>query len=299
MKTDMLKHIASFIAVAENKSLTMAAEQLGCSKAHLSQQIKKLEQYYQIQLFLRTTRQLTLSAVGEGFLKECQLAIKIINNAELNLLETKNLLRGEINLTSVGGVIGEQYIAPAVIQFMKMHPNIKVNLDFSSDHRDLIASRYDLAIRMGELDDSSLIARHLCWYTPTLVASPEYLKKYGCPSHPNQLVNHQTISGSISKWQFVKADPNSPKMREEYELKVDSCLTSANGHVMMAACKAGLGFSRLPSIYVKDSLESGELVAVLKPWNQSKSPCHLVYPPSKFRLQRVKALAEWIVDAMQ
>jgi DNA-binding transcriptional LysR family regulator len=191
MKTDMLKHIASFIAVAENKSLTMAAEQLGCSKAHLSQQIKKLEQYYQIQLFLRTTRQLTLSAVGEGFLKECQLAIKIINDAELNLLETKNLLRGEINLTSVGGVIGEQYIAPAVIQFMKMHPNIKVNLDFSSDHRDLIASRYDLAIRMGEL------------------------------------------------------------------------------------------------------------VAVLKPWNQSKSPCHLVYPPSKFRLQRVKALAEWIVDVMQ
>lgn len=299
MKTNLLKNIASFIAVAEHKSLTLAAAELDCSKAYLSQQIKKLEQHYQIQLFHRTTRQLSLSAIGESFLHECQQAIKIVEQAELHLLETQDTLSGVINMTSVGGIFGEQYIAPAVISFMQEHPNIIINLDFSSQHRDLIANRYDIAIRMGQLEDSSLVARRLCMYKPTLVASPAYLEKYGTPIHPQELSNHRTISGSITQWSFSKETTSSKEKPEEFELKVNSCLSSSNGHVMMAACKAGLGLVRLPSMYVDSSIETGELVPVLSCWHQNESPCHLVHPPGRFRLQRVKALVEWLTDAMR
>lgn len=296
MKTDIFKNVILLVAVAEHKSLTLAAEQLGCSKAHLSQQIKKLEQQYKIQLFHRTTRQLKLTTIGESFLLECKQAIKLVEQAELHLMDTQNTLSGTINVTSVGGIFGEKYIAPAVISFMKQHPDIKINLDFSSHHQDLISSPYDLAIRMGPLEDSSLVAKRLCTYKPTLVASPQYLKHYGTPKHPKDLSNHRTISGSITRWQFLREVKSSTRSSEKYEHVVSSILSSSNGHVMLSACEAGLGIARLPSMYVDKSLETGKLVSILTRWNQTQHPCSVVYPPGQFRLNRVKAFTDWLTE---
>lgn len=296
MKTNHLKSIAALIPVARLGSLTKAADFLGCSKAYLSQQIKKLEQQYQVQLFHRTTRKITLTQAGVTFFNRCEKAMNIIEEAESNLLETQHNLCGVINVTSVGGIFGEQYVAKAIMSFMLAYPDIKVNLDFSSTHKDLVANPFDLAIRMGPLEDSTLVARQLCWYRPILIASPAYLKKMGTPMHPKELTNHRIISGSITQWRFTRNNEHSPHQREEFELKVNSQLQGANGHVMLKASEAGLGFARLPSFYVQNSIQAGSLVPVLNDWHQQQSPCHIVYPPGRFRLKRIRALVDWITE---
>ena len=289
MKTENLKRIAALIAVADNQSLTLAADRLNCSKAYLSQQIKKLEAHYQVQLFHRTTRQLKLTEAGSAFVNECRQALQLVEQAETNLQAVQASISGIIQITSVGGIFGEQYIAPAIISFMQQHPNVQVVLDFSSTHQDLIASQFDLAIRMGPLDDSSLVARQLCLYRPTMVASPEYIASHGEPLHPRELGSHRIIAGSLTNWGFSRDGENC-------EYKVTPQLSCANGLIMLTACKAGLGIGRLPSLYVDSAIQSGRLIPIMKGWHQQERPCNIVYPPGRYRLERVKLLVEWLVS---
>lgn len=289
MKTENLKRIAALIAVADNQSLTLAADRLNCSKAYLSQQIKKLEAHYQVQLFHRTTRQLKLTEAGSAFVNECRQALQLVEQAETNLQAVQASISGVIQITSVGGIFGEQYIAPAIISFMQQHPNIQVALDFSSTHQDLIASQFDLAIRMGPLDDSSLVARQLCLYRPTMVASPEYVASHGEPGHPRELGSHRIIAGSLTNWSFSREN-------ESCEYKVTPQLSCANGLIMMAACEAGLGIGRLPSLYVDSAIQHGRLTPIMPDWHQQERPCNIVYPPGRYRLERVKLLVEWLVS---
>ncbi|HEY7773597.1 MAG TPA: LysR family transcriptional regulator [Marinagarivorans sp.] len=292
MKTENLKRIAALIAVADNQSLTLASHRLGCSKAYLSQQIKKLEAHYQVQLFHRTTRQLKLTDAGATFVNDCRQALRLVEQAETNLQAVQASISGIIQITCVGGIFGEQHIAPAILSFMKEHPNIQVHLDLSSTHQDLIASHFDIAIRMGPLDDSSLVARTLCLYRPTMVASPAYLARFGEPLHPRDLNQHKLITGSITNWTFKRGN-------ESYDHKVSTSLSCANGHVMMAACEAGLGIGRLPSLYVESAIEKGQLMPVLSDWHQQQNPCSIVYPPGRYRLERVKLLVEWLLAHYQ
>lgn len=292
MKTDDLKRIAALVAVADNQSLTLAADRMGCSKAFLSQQIKKLENAYQVQLFHRTTRKLRLTEAGSLFVGECRQALRLLEQAEINLQAIQSSISGTIRMTCVGGTFGEQYIAPLVLSFMKEHPNIQVTLDFSSTHQDLVANDFDLAIRMGALDDSSLIARQLCLYKPTMVASQNYLERFGTPATPKDLQYHRIIAGSITHWSLKRGD-------ESVEFKVSADLSCPNGYVMLNAAEQGLGIARLPSMYVQRSIDEGKLVAVLPEWHQTQSPCNIVYPPGRYRLERVKAFVDWLIKKWQ
>lgn len=292
MKTEDLKSIAALVAVADNQSLTLAAERLGCSKAFLSQQIKKLENAYQVQLFHRTTRKLRLTEAGSIFVNECRQALRLLEQAEINLQAVQASISGTIRLTSVGGIFGEQYIAPLVLSFMKEHPNIQVTLDFSSTHQDLLANDFDLAIRMGALDDSSLIARQLCLYKPTMVASQSYLDKFGVPQSPKDLNRHRIIAGSITHWSLKREE-------ESVDFKVQAHLSCPNGYVMLNAAEQGLGIARLPSMYVQPAIDAGRLMPVLPDWHQAQSPCNIVYPPGRYRLERVKAFVDWLIKKWQ
>lgn len=292
MKTDDLKRIAALVAVADNQSLTLAAERLGCSKAYLSQQIKHLENAYQVQLFHRTTRRLRVTEAGSVFVNECRQALRLLEQAEINLQAVQASISGPIRMTSVGGIFGEQYIAPLVLSFMQEHPNIQVTLDFSSAHQDLIANDFDLAIRMGALDDSSLIARQLCLYKPTMVASQAYLERFGIPATPKDLQHHRIIAGSITHWSLKRGD-------ESVEFKVQADLSCPNGYVMLRAAEQGLGIARLPSMYVHQAIAQGKLQAVLPDWHQVQSPCNIVYPPGRYRLERVKTFVDWLIKHWQ
>ncbi|WP_372832024.1 LysR substrate-binding domain-containing protein [Pontibacterium sp.] len=280
--------IRSFIAVAEHGSFTAAAEALGMSKASLSQQVTALEKTLGVQLLYRTTRILRLTEIGQGYYEQCRAGVNQLDNAREWATQSTQALSGTIHMNSVGGLIGEELIAPMLIEFQQTYPQIDVSLDFSSQRVDLIESQYDLVMRMGELPDSSLIARRLHVITTRYVASPEFLTKQGAIQHPNDLRELPLIYGSVSEWLFVKPD-------EQVRIQASRGFQIANGRVMCRAAEQGLGVARLADPYVNVALREGSLVEVLPEWRQT-TPLSLICPPARYQLNRVRTLADWLIE---
>lgn len=280
--------IRSFIAVAEHGSFTAAAEALGMSKASLSQQVTALEKTLGVQLLYRTARILRLTEIGQGYYEQCRAGVNQLDNAREWATQSTQALSGSIHMNSVGGLIGEELIAPMLIDFQQTYPQIDVSLDFSSQRVDLIESQYDLVMRMGELPDSSLIARRLHAITTRYVASSEFLAKQGEIQHPNDLRELPLIYGSVSEWLFVKPD-------EQVRIQASRGFQIANGRVMCRAAEQGLGVARLADPYVNVALREGRLVEVLPEWRQT-TPLSLICPPARYQLNRVRALADWLIE---
>ncbi|RKF20329.1 LysR family transcriptional regulator [Alginatibacterium sediminis] len=292
MKTMNLKGIQALVAIAQYGNFTAAAAALGCSKAFLSKQIQLLETQNRAQLLIRTTRNVQLTQIGESFVAQCKPALLAIANAQEQLQDEQQSLSGKIRLACVGGIFGEQFIAPLVNQFLQLHPQVKLELDFSSSVVDLVEGHYDMAIRFGELSDSSLIARELIDYRPVLLASPDFIEKYGSPKQPHDLNDFRLITGSVRQWAFSKGG-------EHYQHTPQASLKCGNGQVMLQGCLQGLGIAHLPSIYVEEQLASKALIELLPQWSTVYRPVHILYPPSRYRLKRVQVLVEFLLTQME
>ncbi len=283
------KGIEALLSIAEHGSFVAAAEALSCSKGYLSQQIKVLEDQYQTQLLIRTTRKVTLTSAGHAFITQCRDAINRIKFAEDNLLEEQTQLSGQINIASIGGIFGEQVVTPILLEFMQQNPEVSIGLNFSSSNVDLVNGLFDIAIRFGDLPDSSLIARKLLDYTPLLVASPSYIEKNGIPETPAELYQHQLIIGTRQQWDFQKGT-------DTISITPTPTLQCGNGYVMRESARKGLGITYLPSIYLEKLLNNQELISILPEWNTHTRPCNIIYPPGRYRLQRVRALVEYLIS---
>ena len=288
MNTINLKAIQCLVALADHKTYSKAALALDCSKGFVSQQIQWLERHYQTQLVLRTTRQVSLTPHGVAFAAECREGLRHVRAAEEDLLLQQTQLSGDIRVASVGGMFGERYVAPKVLAFMAHNPGVKIDLDFSSNQVDLLQDGFDLAVRLGPLEDSSLIARPWMTYRPLLVASPDYLAERPELKHPKDLSQHQLITGSVRQWIFHRK-------RSQFTHTPDAALHCGSGAVMIQAAKAGVGIAFLPDIYITEELKTGNLVQVLPDWMERTSPAQLIYPPSRYRLKRVQALVEFLL----
>jgi DNA-binding transcriptional LysR family regulator len=280
--------IRSFLAVAKYGSFSLAAEATGLSKASLSQQVSSLEQLLNVQLLYRTTRSLRLSEVGAQYYEMCKQGVDQLDAAQEWAGHTNQSLRGTIRMNSVGGMIGEEVMAPLLIQFQREHPDINVELDFSSRRVDLINDQYDLVMRMGELPDSSLIARKVHTLTTRYVASPTLISQYPPITHPQDLNQLPMICGSVTDWDFSTQD-------EHCSVSFTQGFKIPNGRVMLQAVQAGLGIARLADIYVQTAIDKGELIEVLPHCAHSTS-LSLICPPSRYQLQRIKTLMDWLVE---
>ncbi|MDO6514948.1 LysR family transcriptional regulator [Neptuniibacter sp. 2_MG-2023] len=283
--------IRSFLAVAKHGSFSVAAEATGLSKASLSQQVSHLEQLLNVQLLYRTTRSLRLSEVGVQYYEMCKQGFDQLDAAQEWAQHTNQELQGAIKVNSVGGIIGEDVIAPLLIGFQREYPQINVELDFSSRRVDLINDKYDLVIRMGDLPDSSLIARKLHTLTTHYVASPSLMHKYPPILHPQELNQLPMICGSVTEWEFSTQN-------EQYKINFKQGFKIPNGRVMLQAAQAGLGVARLPDIYVQTAMNNGDLIEILPDWAQSTT-LSLICPPSRYQLQRIKTLMDWLATHFQ
>lgn len=278
--------IRAFISVAEHGGFTAAAEVSGFSKANLSQLVTELEAALSVQLLYRTTRQLRLTEIGEGYYERCKLAMQQLDSAAEWASQSTHELKGLIRMNAVGGPLGEDLLAPLVIDFQRRHPGIKVDLDFSSMRVDLIASHYDLVMRMGELPDSSLISKRLHTVITRYVASPDFLRNNHQIKTPNDLKNVPLICGSVDYWALsCKA--------ERVTIHVDDAIKVSSGRVMRQAALAGLGVTRLPDVYVQEDLKNGRLVEVLPDWSE-ETQLTLICPPLRHQLHRVRVLMEFL-----
>ena len=284
--------IREFLTVVEAQSFSKAAEQLNLSRARVSQIISRLEKDMGVQLLYRSTRSLSLSPAGETFYQLSRQGVNQLEHAVLSAQNAHSSIGGQIRLNSVGGLFGEEILAPMLIQFMIDNPKIEIELSFSSTREDLIESQYDLVVRMGALINSNLIGRKLTRYTNHLVASPTYLDRQPQPQSPKDLLEHALINGSVKRWSFTHIHTN-----EKYDLPIQGKLNCTNGHVVKLATLQGSGISRQPSYYVNNDIKSGRLIELLPDWQLPHSDVTLLYPRSRNISLRVKALVHYLVEA--
>ncbi len=285
-----LADIRAFVVIAQSGSFTDAAELLNCSRSHLSKQLLQLETMLAVKLITRTTRSQRLTEQGKLLFEQCTRSLLSIENAVAEVIDHASSTKGLLNINCVGGYIGEDIIAPLVNDFISQHPQISVNLDFTSQRVDLISGEFDFVFRMGNLTDSNLIARKLADLAIGTFASPNYLAGHGQPNEPKDLKNHQCITGSVKQWAFTDTQTTTKKV----EVIVNGHFQCKNGRAMKNSALAGNGIVRLPLLYCQQELNTGLLVPVFSQWQVPHTPLYLVYLQNKFQPARLKLFVEFV-----
>lgn len=291
MATHRWESIEAFERVVRFESFTRAAQELGVSRSHISRQITALENRLDAQLLLRTTRTVTTTEVGRAFYLRCQDILGNLEDAEQAVVDLQERPRGILRVT-VAGAYGEDFIAPASIEFMQQHPDLTVELDFSNRLIDLISEGYDLAIRAGTLKDSTLIARRISNRRLVTCAAPVYLERSGTPGTIHALTNHNCLLGTLQSWRFQENGRN-------FDLRVEGNWRSNNGRALLHAARAGLGLVQLPSFYVEEDLKRGTLTTVLEDFNPTDTGVWAVYPHNRHLSAKVRLFVNFLAETLQ
>ncbi|MEP1551077.1 MAG: LysR family transcriptional regulator [Paraglaciecola sp.] len=279
--------ITEFVAVADRKSFTLASKDLLLSTAQVSRQIAALEKRLRVKLFHRTTRKVALTEEGHLYYVHCKDLLDGLDAAEQALNNLKGVPQGTVNV-SAPVTYGENVIIPILNDFVKFNSGIKININLSNNRVDLVESDFDLAIRLGQLEDSSLVARQLTQRSTFVCASPEYIKKFGSPHSLSELSHHNCLLGTNDYWYFI----NSGK---EKKVKVSGSIRCNSGYGLVNAALKDIGVIQLPDFYVTDYIESGELIPLLEQYQKPKEGVWAVYPQNRYLSMKVKALIEFLM----
>ena len=271
--------ISEFVAVAEHRSFTKAAQWLGLSVAQVSRNVSELERRLNVRLFYRSTRQVRLSEEGQVYLQHCQHLVEGLEDANRALSNLQQIPQGRLRMTAPV-YYGEAMVVPALNQFLHHHTGIELDLELTNRRLDLIEGRFDLAIRLGTLGDSSMLARRLGRRQHYIVASREYIKRHGAPQHPDGLADHQLLAGTMDYWRLRDSQARSHE-RREILVKPGTFWRCNSGVALLDAVREGLGLAQLPDYYVKDDIESGRLVTLLQDYRPAADGIWALYPQNR------------------
>ncbi|GGI71574.1 LysR family transcriptional regulator [Shewanella gelidii] len=290
-----LSDLRAFVLIAQLGSFTQAAGVLQVSRSHVSRQLSALEKQLGVTLITRTTRRLNLTDTGKTLFAQCQTAFTDIEHALLAAVDDNEQLRGNIRLNCVGGFIGEEIVADIVHQFMGHYPHVSIALDFSSHRIDLIADEFDIAFRMGKLQDASFIGRHLLDIEMVTLASPKYLQQHPPIEHPKQLSQHRCLTGSVTQWCFH----NNHDKNQTIEIQIQGRLHCKNGRALIKGALANNGIIRVPKIYCQHEIEQGLLQPILENWHIAPVPLFAIYQKDKYQPQRLRDFIEFTLQALK
>jgi DNA-binding transcriptional LysR family regulator len=269
---DRLGAMRVFVAVAKLRSFTEAARLLQLSPSVVTRSIARLEDQLGLTLLLRTTRSLRLTERGELYLQSCQQILQDVDSAERRVRGENAEPRGTLKVAAPV-VFGRLHVLPIVSRVLRDHRDVTVELTLSDRNIHLVEEGVDVAVRIGELADSSLIAVKLGAVSRAVVASPVYLKERGVPKSPAELPGHDIIAfegiGATDQWRF---HPGGKLVRLEPRLTVNS------GDASIAAAEAGIGITRALSYQVRASVIAGRLIAILQQFAPPASPVNAIYP---------------------
>lgn len=279
-----------FVAVAECGQFTAAAERLGLSSSQVSRQVAQLEERLQTRLFYRTTRKVALTEAGQTFLQHCQ-RLQDAREEALNAIgdlgsEPKGLLR-----MTCAVAYGERFIVPLVTAFMARHPRLSVDIELSNRTLDLVQDGFDIAIRLGRLPDSRMLATRLAPRRMYLCASPDYLQRYGRPHSLSELARHNCLIGSSDVWTF-QLDGREASQRVQGNWRCNS------GQAVLDAALGGLGLCQLPDYYVLEHLRSGALVSLLGNHQPPNTAVWALYPQQRHLSPKVRQLIDALRDGL-
>jgi DNA-binding transcriptional LysR family regulator len=278
-----------FSRVVEEGSFSAAARKLGLSKASVSREISALEQRLGAQLLRRTTRQMSLTEVGEVFHERCQRVVEAAKDAESSVSQLQEAPRGAIRL-AVPMSFGHLQLAPRLPRFLARYPHIQVNVDATDRIVDLVHERVDLSVRIGRPREQSYVRRKLCPIRLLMCASPEYLERCGAPQIPEDLSEHNCLGYTDRRttWLFSTGE----------RIKTTATLNINNGDAIRQAALVGYGIAYLPSFLLADDVHAGRLVPLLTRHTQHETNLLAVYPASRHVPPKVRAMIEWLAEEL-
>lgn len=289
---DLIRAMRVFRCVVEQQSFSAAARELNVVISAVSRHVTELEQHYGCRLLNRTTRSMSLTAEGQLYLSRFEAILESVDALEQDATERQQTVSGSLRITAPLHAAGYGVLQPRVSQFLTRYPDVKLNWLLLNRYVNLVEEGVDLAVRVGQLEDSNMVARPLGTLRVYFVASPAYLARAGTPESPADLTEHRCVVDSSNRqpgrWRYQGK-------RGEQTIAVPASLEVNDGSVAAQFAADGLGIACLPDFIVASWLERGELVRVLQNFEVPAIPLSLVYPANRLMSPALKALIDTLL----
>ena len=284
------EQLEAFVEVVDQHGFSAAGQKLGIAKSVLSRRVSELEARLGVKLLNRTTRQLSLTTPGEQLYQQASVILTELLEAEQKVSEEQLALSGRLKIAAPLS-FGYRHLSSAIADFATEHPNIDLALDLNDREIDLVAEGFDMAIRIGELKDSSLIGRKLGVIRFVTAASSGYLESHGIPRHPSELSQHDGLFYSnISdkqQWQFMD-------QHKTLSVVPQARLRANNGDFLTRAALKGLGIYQCPTFLVDESIRNGDLRVILEQYNRKQLGIYALFPPGRLIPRRARVLTDFL-----
>jgi len=291
---DLLKSIEIFREVCKQMSFSQAANQLNLVPSAVSRQISELEKHLGVRLLQRTTRSISLTEDGKRYLQKMDAISQGVR--ELKGQPGKDQSSEEHIRLTAPPIFGPEFLGEALNSYMQQYPFVTISTTMMNREINMIEEGYDLALRVGELEDSNLVARTVGEFSLSVVASPEYIEHYKKPKHPKDLVNHNCIINTLTKsprrWMFQEGG-------RKFSVKVDGrCIANDDMMLQSYAC-SGLGIAFLPSYVTSEQVDKGNLKLILKKFIPDPLPISVVYPSRHLLSTAKRNLIDHLIDGAE
>ncbi|MCK1297856.1 MULTISPECIES: LysR family transcriptional regulator [unclassified Bradyrhizobium] len=289
---DRLEAMHVFVAVADLRGFAPAARKLRLSPSAVTRLIAALEEHLGARLLQRTTRQVTLTDVGTRYLERARRILADVEEADGSAREERSRPSGRLVVAAPVG-FGRLHVGPVMIAYLKRYPEVACELRLSDNLVNLVEDAVDVAVRIGHLTDSSLVARQVGEMRRIVVATPGYLKRHGEPKTPEALLAHQTIAfGPSANWRFVQDG-------RDIEVAPNPRFASNSADAALQYTEAGGGVTRVLAYQADEGLRRGRLKIVLANYEQPALPIHIVYPTSRLLSAKVRAFVDLVVETAE
>ncbi len=286
--------MAVFVSVVREGGFSAAAKALQLTPSAISKQISRLEDRLNVRLLNRTTRQLSMTDEGETYFQRATTILADIEEAEALVSDRRGSPRGTLRVTS-SITFGRHQIVPMMPEFLNAHPDVRLQLSLSDNFVDLVREGFDVAIRVADLNDSSLVARRLAIDRRVVCAAPSYIEKHGIPRSPEGLRDHNCLVianvPSMRDWEF-KFGGSTRKIHVQGRFETNS------GVAIHEAALDGIGIAQLPAYLVAPDLREGRLVSFLEDRVAEGRTIYAVYPHSRHLSSKVRAFIDFLVDTL-
>jgi len=296
---DKLSAIKIFIRVAEAGSFSAVAKETGSSQSAVSKSVAALERHLGVLLLARTTRSFSITDEGRQYLDEVRRLVGEMNEVEAALKHNGFRLKGELRVAA-SVAYGRKVLMPIIAEFLAIHPELKIDLNLNDGFIDIVEQGIDIAIRVGDLPDSSLIAKKIGTTHRALIASQKYIARVentiGLPCSPMDLTAHNCIIytglSDRNHWDFVNSNGQKLKVR------ISGNLQSNSSEIIRAACLSGLGLCYAPRWLFKEELLSGDVITLFAGLLMQEITIHAVCAPQRLNSSKVKAFIETLTEAL-
>ncbi|MEN8625658.1 LysR family transcriptional regulator [Psychrobacter proteolyticus] len=287
-----LEDMAMFVRIVEAGSITKAAEQLNIAKSAVSRRLKELEERLGSQLINRTTRQSKLTQAGEQYYQQVNNILRAVDAVNEHATDAPMRIEGTLKMTAPLS-FGLMHLNDVIDKYANKHPNLRFDLDFSDRRIDLIEEGYELAIRIGELQDSSYQAKKLALIRCVICASPDYLARMGMPETLDDLDNHALLQYSLGQTNSINLVDTEGR---SHHRTIDAKIKATNGEFLVDLAVKGHGITFVPTFIAYKQLALGELVPVFQHYQLPTLTAYAVYPKNRFLSQRCRYLIDFIAE---